>query len=654
MLEQLLEFDHIAIQCHDNPDADAIASAYGLYRYFRDNDKSVIIFYGGQTKITKPNLGKMIELLHIPLLHYPEEREWPGLLVTVDCQYGAGNASPMRALEVAVIDHHVMERTPPPRHDIRPYLGSCSTLVWTMLRRAGFRLDSNLATALYYGLFSDTGGLAEVRHPLDRDLRDSVRPNARIMRVLKNSNLSRDDLALTSAALKEMVFDDTGRFALVSAQTTDANILGFISDLVMQVDDVDIGVVYSRVPGGIKYSVRTLLREFKASEVAAWLAGGELGSGGGHFDKAGGYISAQRFAFACPGVTVAEYFARRIKEYLAGYAVLDCTQGEPDISVVADVASIRSYEKTPVSLAYVPCAELLEAEAATLDIRMFEGDITIEADAETYLMVGLEGEIYPISRAKFEQTYTPLDANVLMNFEYPPAVLAGDNGQRIELSRLARACEGRGGGAACAVLLRRGVKLFTRWDTENYIKGEPGDWLIWAENDPLDIYVVTARMFPRLYSHAGAGNDACAAAAADYTGRDLARLPGACAATKTPRQFDVRIAPASGFVYTLEGPVPYARGDAIICGAAGEEWPVSPAHFKSIYAPVDKRRAGLDGAYVSVPVQVTVLRLEWPFCVKIASGAVLHGQSGDWLVQYPDGSHGVVNSAVFHQLYEID
>lgn len=31
MLEELLGYDRITIQCHDNPDADAIASGFGLY-----------------------------------------------------------------------------------------------------------------------------------------------------------------------------------------------------------------------------------------------------------------------------------------------------------------------------------------------------------------------------------------------------------------------------------------------------------------------------------------------------------------------------------------------------------------------------------------------------------------------------------------------
>lgn len=653
MLEQLLNFDQIAIQCHDNPDPDAIASAYALYRYFQAHGKDTVMFYGGRSRVSKPNLVKMLELLQIPLDYQPEEREWPGLLITVDCQYGAGNVSPMRAREVVVIDHHVMELTPPGLYDIRPYLGSCSTLVWALLRLARFELDTAISTALFYGLFADTGGLSEVRHPLDRDLRDSLSVSGRVMRILKNSNLSRDDLALASAALTDLSVSDEQRTALVSAQTTDANILGFISDLIMQVDGVDIGVVYSRVPGGIKYSVRTVMREFKASEIAVWLAANNLGSGGGHTDKAGGYISAQKFAFACPGLTVAEHFSRRIEEYLAAYAVLDCSRGSADIAAVADLALTRTYERVPVNLAYVPCDAFMGGGGGSLHIRMLEGDISIEADADTYLMIGLEGEVYPISRYKFESSYTPSDADVIMNFEYPPAVLLREEGKRIELSRLARACEGRGGGEVFAVPLRRGVKLFTCWDSENYLRGEPGDWLTWSENDPMDMYIVTARMFPRLYKPIQDGGEPEGAVEVDYSGQKLENLPGCRRAKKIPRRFSVRFAPTSGLIHTLEGTLSYARGDAIVCGLSGEAWPVPPGHFKNVYIPLDENRPGQDGHYLSAQVEVKALCLDWPFRISLGNGGVLHGQAGDWLLEYPEGDYGILSSALFPQLYEL-
>ncbi len=46
-LSSLLEYDSIVIQCHDNPDADAICSGYVLYRYFSAHGKKVRFIYSG-------------------------------------------------------------------------------------------------------------------------------------------------------------------------------------------------------------------------------------------------------------------------------------------------------------------------------------------------------------------------------------------------------------------------------------------------------------------------------------------------------------------------------------------------------------------------------------------------------------------------------
>ena len=98
MLDELLGYDHVTIQCHDNPDADAIASGYGLYCFFRDKGKDTRLLYSGRNKVRKANLMLMVEKLHIPLEYQPQmEDTVDGLLITVDCQYGAGNVTELPA-----------------------------------------------------------------------------------------------------------------------------------------------------------------------------------------------------------------------------------------------------------------------------------------------------------------------------------------------------------------------------------------------------------------------------------------------------------------------------------------------------------------------------------------------------------------------------
>lgn len=136
---------------------------YGLYEYFKTAGKNVRLVYGGRWQITKPNLVEMVKALEIPI-EYVENLEVKGLLITVDCQYGAGNLKKFVADEVAIIDHHQQEIFNVELSDIRHYLGSCSTLVWQLLKQEKFDFNNhqNVTTALYYGLFTDTNNLVKL------------------------------------------------------------------------------------------------------------------------------------------------------------------------------------------------------------------------------------------------------------------------------------------------------------------------------------------------------------------------------------------------------------------------------------------------------------------------------------------------------------
>jgi phosphoglycolate phosphatase len=263
----LLHFDHISIQCHDNPDADAIASGFGVYSFLKAKSKDARLFYGGKNAISKPNLVAMLRLLNIPLEYLPDLKSCEGLLLTVDCQYGAGNVSRVEAPYTAIIDHHIQEMELPPLAELKPMLGSCATLVWSMLRQENFELSRSLSTALYYGLFTDSNSFAELRHPLDRDMWDSLIVEDRILKKLKGSNLSLGDLNLASEALSSRDYLEDGRVMIVGAPPCDPNILGFISDLAMQVESVDIALVFSNQESGYKFSVRTDTRNARAAEI---------------------------------------------------------------------------------------------------------------------------------------------------------------------------------------------------------------------------------------------------------------------------------------------------------------------------------------------------------------------------------------------------
>ena len=125
-------------------------------------------------------------------------------------------------------------------------------------------------------------------------------------------------------------------------------------------------------------------------------------------------------------------------------------------------------------------------------------------------------------------------------------------------------------------------------------------------------------------------------------------------ARKLQREIDVRFTPIECTVQTSEGLVHAAPGDAIITGTAGEHWRVSRARFPHKYRAVLPTVDGEDGRYVSLPNLIMAVPMTEEFGVVLADGVSrLTGRAGEWLVDYGDGSLGIVSEPVFATTYEI-
>ena len=125
-------------------------------------------------------------------------------------------------------------------------------------------------------------------------------------------------------------------------------------------------------------------------------------------------------------------------------------------------------------------------------------------------------------------------------------------------------------------------------------------------------------------------------------------------ARKLEREIEVRFTPVACTVHTPEGVVHARPGDAIITGTAGEHWRVSRARFADKYRPVPPTVAGEAGRYVSLPNRIMAVPMTTTFEVLLADGVSrLNGRAGEWLVDYGDGSLGIVSPAIFATTYEI-
>jgi hypothetical protein len=128
--------------------------------------------------------------------------------------------------------------------------------------------------------------------------------------------------------------------------------------------------------------------------------------------------------------------------------------------------------------------------------------------------------------------------------------------------------------------------------------------------------------------------------------------PRAVRVIKRPLTIKVAFAQAAGICQTLEGPVDHLAGDAILTGIANENWPVVRAVFDKRYEPAEGTAFGSDGNYVKKPLEVLALRLEMPLNISLPAGGVLHGETGDWLLQYGPTDYGIVRDDIFRSTYD--
>ena len=496
-LGELLDFDDIVIQCHDNPDADALASGYALWWYFKQKGKHARFIYRGRNEITKSNLLIMLEKLSVPVSYAPDFDEIPELLVTVDCQYGQRNVTETKAKTVAVIDHHQSMDALPELAEVRSNIGSCSTILWDMIRAEGLSLDADkeLSTALYYGLYTDTNRLTEMSHPLDRDMADTLIINRSIITEMSNSNISLEELKITGKAILDYEYHRQYKYLIIEAEQCDPNILGVISDFSMETAGVDVCMAFYVSEGEIKFSVRSCVKEVKASELAAFLAEG-IGGGGGHLTKAGGTIRPEKLAALASDpeqVVCRRIFSERMDAYFEKYEILYAKE------TVLSMEGMKHYEKREQRLGCVKLSEVFPVQTL-VEIRTLEGDVSVRIDDEKYLMIGLEGEVYPITAAKKAASYRETGDAYARQFEYAPRIKNVFTGEYKEVLPFAKEVASTGTSQIFARPLTRHIKLFTAWDDEKYYTGTPGDYIATREDDPHDIYIIKGRLFDQLYA----------------------------------------------------------------------------------------------------------------------------------------------------------
>ncbi len=285
---------HVYIQTHNFPDPDAIASAYALSALLELQGISSKICYKG--KIERFSTNGFIEKLDIKLsaLEDITDMDEHAEIILVDSQKGNANIIDAKGNEIICIDHHPSfgeNNDFSYRYsDIRPEVGACATIIASYFIDNNIPIDKKVATALLYGIKSDTMGLSRGVSSLDVDVYQRLfdLSDMSIIQEFEHCSLKFDDLKAFASAINSIKIYDNISFANAGYNCPEA-LIATVCDFMLDLVVVDFSVVYSIKQDGIKLSIRS--QGTIDAGVITNVALGGIGSGGGHATMAGGFVS---------------------------------------------------------------------------------------------------------------------------------------------------------------------------------------------------------------------------------------------------------------------------------------------------------------------------------------------------------------------------
>jgi len=285
---------HVLIVTHDNPDPDALASAFALRHLFllKTGQDATIAFGGligrGENRV----MVRKLEICAVPFSAV--DLDDFQVVCMVDTQPGTGNNSyPADRPVHVVIDHHPMKRACNDCRwvDIRQDYGASATILFEYLQAQEISIGTKLATILFYAIKSETQDLGREWVRADRDAYLHLLPlaNNRILFDITHPEVPAEYYLYFSKAIRNArIYDEVLVFNLYDIDNPD--IVSEMADFLLRVEGVDVALGMGRMGEKEILSFRTHRPEIKAGVLMRAVVDG-LGTAGGHGMMAGGQIS---------------------------------------------------------------------------------------------------------------------------------------------------------------------------------------------------------------------------------------------------------------------------------------------------------------------------------------------------------------------------
>ncbi len=277
--------DRVAIVLQDDPDPDAMSSAIALRTLLGRNKLTTPIF--AFKPVTRPENRTMMHLLEIEVAEpAPGELDGFDKIAMVDVEPPYFEAKLPRA--DIVIDHHPGYQTGlAPFEDIRVGYGATATIMTEYLVSAGERISERLATALLYGIRSDTLALSRRVTEADIEAFTHLYPlaNYNLLRQIDRPELPVSFARVLARVMRRMEVRN-GLVVIHLGAVERDDLIVQMADFCLQFEGVEMVAVSGKLEKNLVIAVRTHgIGRISAGDTVKRLFG-EIGSAGGHRNMA--------------------------------------------------------------------------------------------------------------------------------------------------------------------------------------------------------------------------------------------------------------------------------------------------------------------------------------------------------------------------------
>lgn len=287
----------LAIFLQDNPDPDALASGLTLKRICKSCNVESNLYYGGN--ISHQNNKALINLLNMDLVNTKTKEavmevvRSAGKIALIEASIPSkNNALPLDVTPNLIFDHHQVDSSSVKGDfvDIQPDIGATSTIMTKYIRQLNIKPDAALATALLYGIRTDTKAFTRNTTPDDLNAASYLSPLAdtNIMNQLEYPPMGLETLDIIGRAIRNKEIRGSYLASFVEF-ISDRDALPQAAEMMLQLEGIYTVLVFGINEDKVQLSARS--RDTRVNlGLILQSAFGELNSGG-HATMAAGTIN---------------------------------------------------------------------------------------------------------------------------------------------------------------------------------------------------------------------------------------------------------------------------------------------------------------------------------------------------------------------------